>query len=293
MNEKQLNKYMKIIDELSLKYNYKDNIKHLLYIILPAFILKYGNENEQIILDCFTNIPIIITGKEDDNVQAMYVSYPYLENGIKIRRGILLNRYNNIPFIQLVDNLIHEFNHALNSYCNGIIIKDDVFYLRTGLSKVIYDKYTFKILSKDKASILEEIINSKQTESIINIIRLFNIDINIQLQNTVYALKSSTNDDYISNSYYIFKSVCKKLLNNKTFLLTLEKLRINGNIDDIEIWFNDIYGNSLGYNCLVNSLYDLYQLKDKKVMFKKSKVRNLIMKLTNICDTFDNNCNLK
>ena len=30
------------IDQISDKYNYDDNIRHLLYIIIPAFIIKYG-----------------------------------------------------------------------------------------------------------------------------------------------------------------------------------------------------------------------------------------------------------
>ena len=53
-----IEKYIPIIDEIGLKYNYPDNIKHLLYVVLPAFVIKY--KKEQFIIDCLNNIPIII-----------------------------------------------------------------------------------------------------------------------------------------------------------------------------------------------------------------------------------------
>lgn len=295
MNSEMINRYIKVVDEISLKYKYTDNIKHLLYIIVPAFIIKYGFKKEHFIIDCLNNIPIIITGKEDPLVQAMYISYPYYDGNIKTKKNILLNRYNNIPFMQLIDNLIHELNHAINSYKNEIIVEKDTFYLRTGLSKVKYDRKTFKIIDRTKSYILEEIINSKQTEEIINIIMelsKLNID-NIEIQNTLYAVKSSVQDKYISDSYYGLKYYCQTLLNNKTFLLTLENLRIDGNIDDIGSWFNNIYGDNNGYKNLIESLYKLKRIQNKKVLFKKQKMKDLAIELINISNRFNDNCNLK
>ena len=163
-----IEKYIPIIDEIGLKYNYPDNIKHLLYVILPAFVIKYNKEH--FIINCLNNIPIIITGKEDPKIQALYISYPYLEETVKTKKAIYLNRYNNIPFLQLLDNLIHELNHAINSYQNEIILDKDYFYLRTGLIKTKYSLKEFKIIDKNRSYVLEEIINSKQTEQLINII---------------------------------------------------------------------------------------------------------------------------
>lgn len=295
MNSEFIDKYINVVDQISIKYNYPDNIKHLLYVIVPAFIIKYGYDKQHFIIDCLNNIPIIITGKENPLSQAMYTSMPYLDNQIKTKKNILLNRYNNIPFMQLLDNLVHELNHAVNSYKNEIIIENDIFYLRTGLSKTKYDKRTFKILDKDKAYILEEIINSKQTENIISIIvELSNSNIdNIKVQNTLYAIKKSVKDKYVSDSYYSLKYFCKELLENKTFLLTLENLRINGNIDDIEIWFDSIYGKDGTYKKLIETLYKLKEISSKKVLFKKAKMKDLAIELINISNTFNNNCNLK
>ena len=58
---------MFITDEITKNYNYPENIRHLLYIIIPAFIIKYNLENERIIIDTFKNIPIImITARSQD-----------------------------------------------------------------------------------------------------------------------------------------------------------------------------------------------------------------------------------
>lgn len=289
-----VDRYISIVDNISLKYNYPDNIKHLLYIIVPAFIIKYGVDNENIIIECLANVPIIITGKEDPKTQALYVSSPYIDNGVKTKKYILLNRYNNIDFIQLLDNLIHELNHAVNSYKNEIIIDNDSFYLRTGLLKTKYDKSTLKIIDKNDSYILEEIINVKQTETIIDIIVKLAKENNypVNIENTLYAIKNSFQGNYNSKSYLILKHFCKVLLDNKTFLYTLENLRINGNIDDIELWFDDIYGNG-GYKHLIDTLIKLRDIQNKKVLFKKQKIKDLARELVNISNKFNNNSNLR
>ena len=47
------------IDEISNKYDYDSNIRHLLYIIIPAFIIKYGIDKEKLVLNTFRDIRII------------------------------------------------------------------------------------------------------------------------------------------------------------------------------------------------------------------------------------------
>ena len=87
-------------------------------------------------------------------------------------------------------------------------------------------------------------------------------------------------------------SIEKELLNNKTFLLTLENLRINGNIDDIEYWFDGIYGEK-GYQNLINNLYELKELQNKKGFLIERKINKLAIKLIKISDQFNKNSNLK
>ncbi len=290
-----LSKYILFIDEISLKYQYPDNIKHLLYVIIPAFVIKYGLKKEHLILECLKEIPIIITGKEDPRYQALYVSYPYKDITIKTKKRIYLNRYNNIPFLQLIDNLVHELNHAINSFKNEVIVKDDIFYLRTGLARTVFDKENLEIIKKEKTYVLEEIINSRQTELIIDIImQLKDLTFeDIKIQNTLEAVRNSIDNKYISSSYFLMKHYCQELLNNKTFLLTLENLRIEGNIDDIETWFNGIYGSDLGYKTLVDLLYKMLELQNKKGFFVKRKKKDIATQLIKISNQFNQNCNLR
>ena len=289
-----LTKYVSFIDDVSLKYQYSDNIKHLLYVIIPAFVIKYGIKKEHFILNCLSEIPIIITGKEDLRFQALYVSYPYKDDTIKTKKRIYLNRYNNIPFLQLIDNLVHEFNHAINSFKNEIIIKDDIFYLRTGLAKTSFNKNTLEVIEKEKTYVLEEIINSKQTELIIDIIKKLK-DLNVEdvkIQNTLEAVKNSIDNKYISSAYFSMKYYCQELLNNKTFLLTIENLRIDGNIDDIEYWFDGIYGVG-GYKELTDTLFKMLELQRKKGIFNKRKIKDTALELMKISRKFNQNCNLR
>ena len=66
-----LARYKKELDELSLNYQYPSNISHLLYLIVPAFVIKYGLRNEATILKCFKEVPIIIS----DNQNKVYQAY--------------------------------------------------------------------------------------------------------------------------------------------------------------------------------------------------------------------------
>lgn len=293
-----LTKYTDEINRISKKYEYPNNIKHLLYIIIPAFVMKYGVRKEHFILKCLEEIPIFITGKEDPKIQALYMSYPNKENDkIKTTKQILLNRYQGLPYMQLIDNLVHEFNHAINSFKNEVLYVENYFFLRTGLSTVKYNKKTMEKMNKSKSIILEEVINSKQTETIIEtILELSNLKVeDIQIQNTLFAIRNSVKDKYVSSSYFTQKYYCQTLLDNKTFFLTLEDLRINGNIFDVESWFNNIYGDDKGYQTLTEILYDLTELQRKTgyVLFKEKKIRKMATQLMEISNRFNQNCNLK
>ena len=61
-----LNRYISFVDNISIKHGYDSNIKHVLYIIVPSFIIKYDIKNERKILKLFEDIKIIINNKEDN-----------------------------------------------------------------------------------------------------------------------------------------------------------------------------------------------------------------------------------
>ena len=239
------------IDQISDKYGYDNNIRHLLYVIIPAFIIKYGIAKEKLILNTFRDIRIIISDSKDKYIKAYYLSKPiFVVDEYKTTKFMVLQNYSNTNLVDLIDNLVHEFNHAVNSYTNEIKVTKNYVYLRTGLTFRIYKKEPLSFLKKDPSYMLEEIINTKQTEEIVNIMKSFD-ESNPDISNTIYAINSETSHKYSSNSYYLEGTICKKILENRTFINTLANLRINGEVYDINKWFDDITGDNGSYNIII------------------------------------------
>lgn len=301
MNETYINKLfnseIEFSNKLSLKYGYPDNITHLLYVIIPAFIIKYGTSNKSLIENCFNNIPIIINDKQDRIYPAYYFSRPVHDNlEIVTKKGIVLSNYRDIGLMQLVDNLVHEFNHAINSMQNEIKIGDFIS-IRTGIAYNYYDKNRLTFVKKSDEIILEEVINTKQTELIIDIINSFsNYNItNYTVQTTLYSIYHSIDRNYRSNSYLLGSYVCTKLLENKTFFSTLEILRFDGDVTHINDWFNDIVGDNNSLTKLLdylNQIMILYKkLSNRKIFrnYKINKIRKINTKAMQIVDKFNQN----
>lgn len=289
----------KVIDDISNLYGYDNNIRHLLYVIIPAFIIKYGVNYERMILDTFKNIKIISSNVKNDTVKAYFSSRPKLINNNYVTvKSMVIQNYNKISLVDLLDNLVHEFNHAVNSSINEIKVTKNYLYLRTGLTYRVYKKDTCDFIRKDKSYLLEEIINTKQTEDIINIIKGFDTS-NRFIGNTIYAINSETSHKYNSNSYYLEGYVCKRILENRTFISTLEKLRICGEVYEIDRWFDDIIGKKDSYKELIRLLNEVYELEieySKRKIFKSitlGKIKDTSRHIMRIVDTFNNNVNLR
>jgi len=281
MNNKLVEIYIPLIDEISIKYNYDSNIKHLLYLIIPAFITKYTISKERLVLNTFKETKIITSKNKDKSIQAYYTSIPnYFDNKIIATKYITIQNYENISLIQLLDNLVHEFNHAINSYNKEIKIKDNILYLRTGLTHASYTLPSLTPIKKDNSYILEEILNTNQTESIINIIKNYNDPENTLLNTTIYSINNETSKNYTSKSYYLENLLFKRILENKTFISTLNNLRISGDIDDIENWFNNITNIPNSYQQLNEHLQTIMSLEEKLINQKyfKSLTINKIKK---------------
>ena len=287
------------IDQISDKYNYDDNIRHLLYIIIPAFIIKYGFKNEKLILNTFKDIQIINSDREDKYIKAYYSSKIRVINGeYSTIKFMVIQNYNKIFLVNLLDNLVHEFNHAVNSYNNEIKVTKNYIYLRTGLTYRLYDKNTLEFIRKDSSHLLEEIINTKQTEEIINIIKSFDGN-NRNISNTIYAINNETSHKYNSNSYYLESRICRQILENRTFINTLANLRIVGDVYEISSWFDNIIGREGSYKELIRLLNDIYRLEreysDRK-LFKSitlGKIKDVSRQIMNIVETFNNNVNYR
>lgn len=297
MNNLLIEKYIPIINNISKKYHYDNNITHLLYLIIPAFISKYKYK-EQLIINAFTNIPIIISSEKSKTINAYYTSIPnYHNQNIITQKYVIINNYEKISLVNLLDNLVHEFNHAINSYQKEILIKNNTLYLRTGLTYITYNLQNLTPKEKDSSYILEEIMNTYQTESIINMIKKYHNSSIDTISNTIYALNNETNSNYTSNAYYLETRLLTTLLNNKTFIYTLENLRIEGNIKDIEPWFNNITGQKNSYQELINNLQKLTIVEQKlsEAKYLKnhyiSKIKSISKDILYIIETFNSNCN--
>ena len=271
------------IDQISDRYEYDDNMRHLLYIIIPAFVIKYGIKNESLILNTFRDIRIIKSDKQDKYVKAYYSSHPVYENGeYSTVKFMVIQNYNKISLIDLLDNLVHEFNHAVNSYRDEIRVTKNYIYLRTGLTYRVYNKDPLSFVRKDPSYLLEEIINTKQTEEVINIIKSFDFE-NRDISNTIYAINNETDHKYNSNSYYLESYACKQILENRTFINTLANLRLVGEVFNITKWFDDITGQEGSYKELISLLKSL----------TLGKIRETSRKIMRIVETFNNNVNYR
>ena len=289
----------KFIDEICNTYQYDNNIRHLLYIIIPAFIIKYGISKENLIKDTFKEIQIMISNEKDKHVKAFYSSKIIkIGEEYKTKKYMVLQNYKETNLVDLIDNLVHEFNHAVNSYKNEIKVTKKYIYLRTGLTYRIYQKEDLKFIKKASSYLLEEIINTKQTEDVINIIKAFD-DTNPEISNTIRAINQETSHKYNSNSYYLESYVCKQILENRTFINTLANLRINGEIYDINKWFDDITGEEGSYKKLISLLQKIYELEleyaNRKLLkgFTLNKIRDTSKDILRIVDLFNQNVNVR
>lgn len=287
------------IDDISDKYGYDSNIRHMLYVIIPAFIIKYGVNKEKMILNAFRDIRIVVSNEKSKYVKAFYSSRPKRINGeYKTDKYMVLQNYQETDMVGLLDNLVHEFNHAINSYISEIRETKNYLYLRTGITYRIYKKEDLSFVKKDKSYMLEEIINTKQTEEIINIIKSFDAS-NELVGNTIYAINSQTNHKYNSNSYYMEGYICKQILENRTFINTLAVLRLNGEVFNVGKWFDEITGEENSYNELTSLLEKIYnqELKYAETKWFKSvilgNIRDTSKNIMRIVDKFNNNVNYR
>lgn len=302
-----LNKYINFTNNICEKNNYPNNIKHVLYLIIPAFIIKYGLKHENMILGCFEKIKIHINEKENDTCTAYFTRIMKKNpEGIKPKyytsKAVVLNQYKSATLIDMLDNIIHEFNHAINSMINEVKFDDKTVSMRTGLSYMTYNINDLsKIIAKTKDITLEEIINTKQTEDVINVIRSFSkYDVhNEEFNNTFYAINHSIEGEYTSNAYYLQSFICKELMKNKTFIPTIENLRFNGNVEDIADWFDNITGQNGSYNKFTILLEEI--LKDEEKLAKSKwfknyqigKIRDKMHQVMEIIQEYENNCIFK
>ena len=285
-----LNESIDFIDSELTIYNYSTDIKHLLYIIIPAFIIRYEYKNKNKIFQVFREVPLIETSENNKRFQAYYTSYPYKNNNkILTRKYILVRHYKDKPLIDFKSNVRSNWETKKR------------IYIRTGLSYALFDRNSLKPLGIDDKNILEEILNTKQTEEVVDIINNFNKNElnNFDISNTLYSINNTIDNQYKSNAYSLQKTFTKNLTNNKTIINILSNMRFNGNIDEIPKFFDDIVGKENSYNDLIYILNESSRLEREYAnskFFKKiklNKIKSLYKKANIIIDNFNNNYHFK
>ncbi len=296
-------KYKSEVDKIAQQYDYDSNIKHLLWIIITAFVVKYGMKRENVILDCFRSTRIIVRDFDSKNVYAFFDRDFLYRDGYKVQKYVVINSNVYENYAVYLDTIIHEFNHAINSMINDTKIIDDKLYLRTGISYAIYNKErSMDFEGKTNEYVLEEIINTRQTEEIMNIIlelKYLSVD-DTEMSNFLHSISSEVNNDkYKSNAYRFQSYICKGLMDNKTFFSTMEALRFEGDIESIVGWFDTIAGESGSYSKLNDALCSILELEQKyssRKMFRGGivrKIRKYNLVVEDIINTFNNNCTYK
>ena len=102
------NYYVPVVDNICSDLGYDNNIKHLLYIVIPTFIAKYGSKNEPTILKCFKNVKISIK-EHEKNVTATFSRSLVKENdGYKTNKYVSVNPFTESSIAEILDNLIHD-----------------------------------------------------------------------------------------------------------------------------------------------------------------------------------------
>ena len=139
------------------------------------------------------------------------------------------------------------------------------------------------------------LIATRETEEVIDIIKSFKDTDNLKLSNTIYSLNGETDNNYKSDAYSSFTLLLEPIINNGNFTSTLNNLRIDGSVVDIETWFDNITGIDNSYNKLNNNLIELINLNNKlgkQKLFKSitiGKMRDLIKDIRYTINKFNSN----
>lgn len=282
-------------EELS---SYPENIKYLLKLIIPSFVIKYGYNEERTILNVFRNVPLEIIENPQSNSTAYFSRILYKDGKqYKSKKRIVLEHYKTSDLSSLIDSVIHEYNHAVNSWKNEIKEDEDKLYMRTGIAYIVYDKNDFKKEMDNENITLEEIINTRQSELLIEI--MLNLSKNLgeehEYNSALNYLSSHFEDNYRSEAYLLQTTISKKIINNRSFFSSLETLRFSGYVDEFPKFFDDVTAKEGSFNKFSKTLDEIIKKEAElsKYKFFKNyhyrKLKALINQVIEIIDLFDQN----
>ena len=134
--------------------------------------------------------------KQGSNIK--YGARVFTEQGVYMLATILKSKTATEVSIRIMDTFVkmrHYINYNKNVLPRRFLLLEDKVDNNTKRIDELFDKFN----PKDKS-----------------------------LETTIYAINSENNHKYSSNLYYLQSYVCKEILNNRSFISTLESLRLSG-----------------------------------------------------------------
>lgn len=241
------------------------------------------------------NIDIVSFLEEEDNidegVNSTYgvssLGYSFKiedDNLIKCREKPFIICSSKCKSTTLLNTFIHEFNHLVKSSINNISSTDLEYSLRSGISfyRCKYDSKKDILYEYEYYDVLDEVINVIETTEMLNNLELLEVD-DSNINNYLNQLdKDELNKDF---GYDLCVKIIRPLWDNPTFKSLIEDNILEGNIDRIITYFDEVIGED-SFDKLCDYLEDI-DLCEGKVKNRK-KVNRIKTRIRKMIDEYNN-----
>ena len=259
------------IDSMFENKEIPQSIKDYLYLICTGMILNYGTTYSKDIYKAINNTRYIY-GIKDLNKLLTKEEYHSLINRVtestnaytlstvtrqdkelKINYTIIIAKNRNNKQ-QLLEYLTHELNHILTSLNNTFTHNNNSILFRYGLFKT-----DITSTKKDSGRIFNEVINTLETEDIINkLLSLRKYKIYNNKFNEAFKILDSIQEEYTATGYEPFVNLYRPLFNKKEIKKLINKTMLEGSTDQIEELINKKLNNNSSYSEMISQLDELY-----------------------------------
>lgn len=314
MDNKKFNKLLNekyfLLQDIARKYDYGEELLDMMTYIYVGFYMDFGKSCDYPLYDLFNRVKIVYDhgtlndvslkhnyGQMPSDAAAVTLSPPnfdvFKDTSLKqipktIILGTHVDEYLVTPVYKL-ELLAHEVRHALMGYYNtNLLLDDNTYYLRVGLSETYYTKngdFNESHNSKVIGRTLEEITNTYITELLVNRIMSFKkykIE-NNNLRMYLNSLKVSQPEGrYVSESYNDVVRLLYPLLLDEMFINLVNQHQFDGEISVIKNFIenNNNYCSYLEFCNLLdvimedNRKYELEVLRNN-ISFVNNHIYNI------------------
>lgn len=257
---KLLNEKYFLLQDISKKYNYSEELLDMITYIYISFYMDFGKVCDFPLYDLFNRVKIIYEtgtiseialrnnfGRIPNGNAAVTIFTPNLkvfedtslkQNPPIILLGTNVDEYLATPILKL-EMLAHEVRHTLMGYYNtNILLDENTYYMRSGLQETFYSKNDkLKYTTKNLGTTLDEITNTYIVEILVNRIIDFKrhkIE-NANLRLYLNSIKTSQPDGkYRAIGYNPEVRLLYPLLLNEMFVNLVNQHQFDGEIDIVK-----------------------------------------------------------